>query len=143
VHQLLDTWDSPAYVRDRRFDGPAANKHALAPAPTYTPGHNLVRACSSTPRRAGLFRDRPEIAEETVATVRAEADLRDERIAGLVAQLEATDGDFRRLWAQHGARPPRDELKRFAHPTVGRLALRRQALIATRAGVVGEMIYGR
>ncbi|MGO4431673.1 XRE family transcriptional regulator, partial [Streptomyces sp. MCAF7] len=28
----------------------------------------------------------------------------------------------------HDARPSRDELKRFAHPVVGELALRRQAL---------------
>jgi hypothetical protein len=32
------------------------------------------------------------------------------------------------LWARHDARPFRDELKRFAHPVVGDLALRRQAL---------------
>ncbi|MGW1752176.1 MmyB family transcriptional regulator [Streptomyces sp. NPDC002092] len=42
-------------------------------------------------------------------------------------ELEA-DEDFRRLWSRHDARPARDEHKRFVHPVVGELALRRQAL---------------
>lgn len=71
--------------------------------------------------------DWPEIAEQTVAALRAEADPRDPETVRLIAELE-TDEDFRRLWAMHDARPSRDELKRFAHPIVGELALRRQAL---------------
>ncbi|POX42806.1 XRE family transcriptional regulator, partial [Streptomyces sp. Ru72] len=59
--------------------------------------------------------------------LRAEADPHGPGTARLVADLEA-DEDFRRLWARHDARPSRDELKRFVHPVVGELALRRQAL---------------
>ena len=57
----------------------------------------------------------------------AEADLRDPATAELVTEL-TTSPDFLRLWAKHDARPSRDELKRFAHPEVGELSLRRQAL---------------
>jgi transcriptional regulator with XRE-family HTH domain len=127
VHQLLEAWCTPAYVRDRRFEVLAANKWARALAPMYEPGHNLARDLFLDPGARRLFPDWPEIAAQTAAALRAEADPRDPRIARLVAELEA-DEDFRRLWVRHDARPSRDELKRFAHPTAGELALRRQAL---------------
>ena len=128
VHQLLDGWaGTPAYVRNRRFDVLAANKWARALAPMYEPGHNLARDVFLDPRSRRLFPHWPEIAAQTAAALRAEADPRDPRTARLVAELEA-DEDFRRLWSRHDARPTRDELKRFVHPVVGELALRRQAL---------------
>lgn len=128
VHQLLDTWaGSPAYVRNRRFDVLAANKWARALAPMYEPGHNLVREVFLHPGARRLFPDWQQIAAQTAAALRAESDPRDPRTERLVAELEG-DEDFRRLWAVHDARPARDELKRFVHPVVGELALRRQAL---------------
>jgi hypothetical protein len=36
VHQLLDMWGSPAYVRDRRFDVPAANQRPRCAHPATT-----------------------------------------------------------------------------------------------------------
>ncbi|WP_349666494.1 transcriptional regulator [Actinomadura xylanilytica] len=128
VHQLLDAWvDSPAYVRNRRFDVLAANKRARALAPMYEPGHNLALDMFLAPEVRRLLPDWPEIAAQTAAALRAEADPRDPRTARLVAELEADDG-FRALWARHDAQPSRDELKRFAHPVAGELVLRRQAL---------------
>jgi transcriptional regulator with XRE-family HTH domain len=128
VHQLLDMWShTPAYVRNRRFDVLAANKWARALAPMYEPGHNLARDMFLDPTTRELFPDWPLIAAQTAAALRAEADPRDARTAQLIADLK-TDADFRTLWAQHDARPSRDELKRFAHPVVGDLAVRRQAL---------------
>jgi transcriptional regulator with XRE-family HTH domain len=128
VHRLLDAWsDRPAYVRDRCFDVLAANKRAHALAPMYEPGRNLVRAMFLDPASRRLFPDWAEVAAQTAAALRAEADLRDPRTVRLVAELE-TDEEFRSLWARHETRPARDELKHFAHPVVGSLALRRQAL---------------
>ncbi|MGW8375258.1 helix-turn-helix transcriptional regulator [Streptomyces sp. ODS28] len=128
VHHLLDLWDAaPAYVRDRRFDVLAANKRARALAAMYTPGHNLARDMFLGPEARALFPDWPAIAAQTVAALRAESDPRDPGTARLVAEL-SEDEEFRRLWARHDARPSRDELKHFAHPVVGELALRRQAL---------------
>jgi transcriptional regulator with XRE-family HTH domain len=128
VHQLLDTWaGSPAYVRNRRFDVLAANKWARALAPMYEPGHNLAREVFLSPEARRLLPDWQQIAAQTVAALRAESDPRDPRTTRLVAELKA-DEDFRRLWALHDARPARDELKRFLHPVVGELSLRRQAL---------------
>ena len=45
----------------------------------------------------------------------------------MIAALQAY-GEFRDLWAHHDVRPTRNELKRFHHPSVGPLTLRRQSL---------------
>jgi transcriptional regulator with XRE-family HTH domain len=128
VHQLLDSWaGSPAYIRNRRFDVLAANKAARALAPMYEPGRNLAREVFFSPEVRELLPDWPQIAEQTVAALRAEADLRNPATAALLTELN-TSADFLGLWEKHDARPSRDELKRFAHPIVGELALRRQAL---------------
>jgi MmyB-like transcription regulator ligand binding domain len=87
-----------------------------------------------------LFPDRPDSAARTAEARRAEADPRDPRVARLVAELEA-DEDFRELWARHDARPSRDEVKRFAHPVVGELALRRQALTVGAAEQQVIIVY--
>ncbi|MEV4340592.1 helix-turn-helix transcriptional regulator [Streptomyces sp. NPDC049590] len=141
VHRLLDAWtDRPAYVRDRCFDVLAANKQARALAPMYEPGSNLVRAVFLDPASRRLFPDWGEVAAQTAAALRAEADPRDPRTARLVAELE-TDEEFRRLWRRHETRPARDELKRFAHPVVGSLAVRRQALTVGGAEQQVIIIY--
>jgi transcriptional regulator with XRE-family HTH domain len=138
VQQLLDSWsDTPAYVRNRRFHVLAANKLALELSPLYTPGHNLVRGMFLDHAVRALFPEWAEIAAQTAAALRAEADLRDPATAGLVSEMPADD-DFRRLWVDHDVRPARNELKRFAHPTLGALTLRRQAL--TIAGAEDQVI---
>ena len=114
------------------LDDTAAHLYALtAPDPVRPsrrePGRNPVREVFLGPEARRLFPDWAEIAAQTAAALRAEADPHDPETARLVAEL-AADEDFRRLWARHDVRPARDELKRFAHPEVGDLALRRQAL---------------
>ncbi|MEV0713987.1 helix-turn-helix domain-containing protein [Asanoa sp. NPDC050611] len=129
VQHLLDAWGgTPAYVRDRRFDVLMANKAAMMLAPMYHPGRNLVRDMFLDPAARVLFPDWPQIAEQTVAALRATADPRDRRTAALVAELRS-DADFRGLLARHDVRPTRDEIKRFHHPEVGPLTLRRQTLV--------------
>lgn len=128
LQQLLDAWGGvPAYVRDRRFDVVLANKAAMALGPLYQPGRNLVRDMFLEPGVRRLFPDWAEVAEQSVAALRASADLGDPAVAGLVAELRA-DEDFRRWWSRHDVRPTRDEVKRFEHPDVGPLTLRRQSL---------------
>ncbi|WP_194897748.1 helix-turn-helix domain-containing protein [Catenulispora pinisilvae] len=141
VHRLLNAWaGSPAYVRDRRFDVLAANKAARALASMYEPGHNLAREVFFSPEARRLLPDWPLIAEQTVAALRAEADQRDPQTVRLIAELETSE-EFRRLWAKHDARPSRDELKRFAHPDVGELSLRRQALTVGGAEQLVIIVY--
>ncbi|WP_214324718.1 helix-turn-helix domain-containing protein [Nonomuraea sediminis] len=138
VQQLLDSWGStPAYVRDGRFDVLMANKAAMALSPMYHPGRNLVRDVFLDPAARSLFPDWSDIAEQTVAALRAAADPRDPRTAALVAELQSHEG-FRRLWGRHDVRPSRNEIKRFDHPDAGRLTLRRQTL--TIAGAEDQVI---
>jgi hypothetical protein len=128
VQQLLDLWSAtPAYVRSRRFDVLAANKLAIALSPMYTPGHNLVRDMFLDRDVRTFLPDWDEIAAQTAAALRAEADPRDPATAELVSSMLA-DSRFRALWANHDVRPSRNEIKRFHHPAVGPLTLRRQSL---------------
>ncbi|AGL16242.1 helix-turn-helix transcriptional regulator [Actinoplanes sp. N902-109] len=138
VRDLLDSWEhNPAYVHDRRFDVLAANKLAMALSPLYTPGQNLVRGIFTTPGIRTLFPDWADIAHQTTAALRAEADLRDPATRTLLESM-LTDDTFRTLWETHDVRRMRNELKRFDHPAVGPLTLRRQAL--TAAGADGQVI---
>ncbi|GAA1114917.1 helix-turn-helix transcriptional regulator [Kribbella jejuensis] len=137
IQQLVDSWpSSPAYVRDQYFDVVVANKLALALSPLYTPGQNLVRGIFLDPAARELFPDWPDVAAQTAAALRAEADLSEPRTAQLVDDL-MTDDYFRDLWGRHDVRPTRNELKRFDHPVVGSLSLRRQSLsVAGADGLV-------
>ncbi|WP_433373830.1 helix-turn-helix domain-containing protein [Actinoplanes sp. CA-142083] len=136
LQQLLDAWPGvPAYVRDRHFDVLLANKPAMLLAPLYHPGRNLVRDMFLDPAARELFPDWPEVAAQSVAALRATADLDDPATAALIAELRADD-DFRRWWAHHDVRPTRDETKRFRHPDVGPLSLRRQSLAIAGSGFV-------
>ncbi|MFC8296923.1 helix-turn-helix transcriptional regulator [Micromonospora orduensis] len=138
VRQLIDSWSqTPAYVRDRRFDVLAANKLAMALSPLYTPGRNLIRGMFLDPEARTLFPDWKEIAAQSAAALRAEADPRDPATADLISSLSA-DSHFRDVWAGHDVRPTRDEVKRFNHEIVGPLTLRRETLAI--AGAEGQVI---
>ncbi|MET8233032.1 helix-turn-helix transcriptional regulator [Micromonospora sp. NPDC005298] len=138
VRQLVDSWSqTPAYVRDRRFDVLAANKLAMALSPLYTPGRNLVRGMFLDPAVRTLFPDWTEIAAQSAAALRAEADPRDPATAALISSLLA-DSLFREVWAGYDVRPTRDEVKRFNHEVVGPLTLRRETLAV--AGAEGQVI---
>ncbi|MCD5354547.1 helix-turn-helix domain-containing protein [Kineosporia mesophila] len=141
VHQLLDSWPTtPAYVRDRHFGILAANKLAQSLSDLYTPGRNLVREIFLGPRARTLFPDWPLVAAQTVAAVRAETEARDPEMIDLIAEL-SQDKDFRQLWARHHVRPARDETKRFEHPVVGPLTLRRQAMAIAGADGFVVIVY--
>lgn len=138
VQQLLDSWTvTPAYVRNRRFDVLASNELAIALSALYSPGRNLVRGIFLDPAVRALFPDWAQIAGQTAAALRAEADLRDPVTDELISAMLADDF-FREVWAGHDVRPVRDESKRFRHPSAGPLTLQRQALAI--AGAEGQVI---
>jgi hypothetical protein len=89
------------------------------------------------PAARTVFPDWPRVAAQTVAALRASADLRGPRLTALVEELRS-DAQFREIWAHHDVRPTRDEVKRFHHPDAGLLTLRRQTL--TVAGAEGQVI---
>ncbi|WP_432868218.1 helix-turn-helix domain-containing protein [Microbispora rosea] len=136
---LLDAWVGiPAYLRGRRFDVLAANGPAMALAPMYRPGRNLVRDVFLDPRARALFPQWDAVAAGSAAALRAGADLGDPALRELVKELSAASEDFRRLWERHDVRPTRDETKEFAHPVAGPLVLRRHSL--TVGGTDGQVV---
>ncbi|MFI7631301.1 helix-turn-helix domain-containing protein [Microbispora rosea] len=136
---LLDAWVGiPAYLRGRRFDVLAANGPAMALAPMYRPGRNLVRDVFLDPGARALFPQWDAVAAGSAAALRAGADLGDPALRELVEELSAASEDFRRLWERHDVRPTRDETKEFAHPVAGPLVLRRHSL--TVGGADGQVV---
>ncbi|MEV1198810.1 helix-turn-helix domain-containing protein [Microbispora rosea] len=136
---LLDAWVGiPAYLRGRRFDVLAANGPAMALAPMYRPGRNLVRDVFLDPGARALFPQWDAVAAGSAAALRAGADLGDPALRELVEELSAASEDFRRLWERHDVRPTRDETKEFAHPVAGPLVLRRHSL--TVGGTDGQVV---
>ncbi|GAB3163515.1 Transcriptional regulator, contains XRE-family HTH domain [Microbispora rosea] len=136
---LLDAWVGiPAYLRGRRFDVLAANGPAMALAPMYRPGRNLVRDVFLDPGARALFPQWGAVAAGSAAALRAGADLGDPALRELVEELSAASEDFRRLWERHDVRPTRDETKEFAHPVAGPLVLRRHSL--TVGGTDGQVV---
>ncbi|MEU6428569.1 helix-turn-helix transcriptional regulator [Microbispora sp. NPDC046973] len=141
IGRLLDAWvGTPAYLRGRRFDVLAANTTAIALAPMYRPGRNLVRDVFLDPGARALFPQWDAVAADSVAALRAVAgaDLGDPALRELVEELSAASEDFRRLWERHDVRPTRDETKEFVHPVVGPLVLRRHSL--TVGGTDGQVV---
>ncbi|OPG08786.1 helix-turn-helix domain-containing protein [Microbispora sp. GKU 823] len=141
TQRLLDAWvGTPAYLRGRRFDVLAANATAIALAPMYRPGRNLVRDVFLDPGARALFPTWDAVAADSVAALRAVAgaDLDDPALRELVGELSAASDDFRRLWERHDVRPTRDETKEFCHPVVGPLVLRRHSL--TVGGADGQVV---
>ncbi|MEV6632660.1 helix-turn-helix transcriptional regulator [Actinoplanes sp. NPDC051470] len=141
VQRLLNTWEHvPAYVRDRRFDVLAANKTAMALSGLYTPGQNLVRGIFRDPAVRALFPDWTQVAAQTAAALRAEGDVRDPRTTELIESM-LTNDEFRGMWKTYDVQPVRDEIKRFVHPVVGPLTLRRQALTIAAAPDQTIIVY--
>jgi hypothetical protein len=103
----------------------AANSLALALAPYYAVGTNLVRATFLDPRVRDMYDDWELITESAVAALRSLVgpDVDDPRLNELVGELSVRSDRFRRLWARHDARPRRRGTARLAHPQVGPLEL--------------------
>ena len=126
VLQLIGTWSTtPAVVENRYTDVLAANAIAIALAPFYAVGTNLVRATFLDPRVCDMYRDWEGITQRAVAALRALVgpDVDDPRLNELVGELSVRSERFRRLWARHDARPKRSGTARLEHPQVGSLEL--------------------
>lgn len=78
-----------------------------------------------SPRATEFFRHWDEVANDTVAMLRAEAgrDLYDRRISDLIGELSTRSEEFRRRWAAHNVRMHTTGVKLLHHPVVGDLDL--------------------
>jgi hypothetical protein len=134
VLQLIDAVDVPAFVQNGQLDVLAINRlgRAVFSEMYVKPQRqaNFGRFIFLEPRARGFYRDWADVAQQTVALLRAEAGRapHDRALHDLVGQLSTCSEDFRTLWASHDVRAHRTGLKPITHPLVGDLDLSYEAL---------------
>lgn len=130
VQRVLDSMaGTPAFVLSGRGDILAANHLGRALfSPVYAdpvrPPNN-ARFVFLSPHATEFFRHWDEVANDTVAMLRAEAgrDLYDRRLSDLIGELSTRSEEFRRRWAAHNVRMHTTGVKLLHHPVVGDLDL--------------------
>ncbi|WGT47347.1 helix-turn-helix transcriptional regulator [Tessaracoccus lacteus] len=139
IQRLLDQLQSPAYLRNQRFDILACNELGRALyAPIYeyaeahTPGQppNTARFTFLDRSAPEFFVDYEKVADDCVAFLHIEAgrDPYDKDLSDLIGELSTRSEEFRRLWAAQDVRYHRSGRKRLHHPLVGVLELDYEAL---------------
>lgn len=122
--------DAAVVVTDASYDVIAANPLARALLGGLSEEPNLARR-----RFLGRSSRETSGAEEfgpiAVARLRAAADRypRDERLAGLLAELRAGSEEFAVIWATNPVRAPGHRVKTFAHPDVGAVRVNCDVLV--------------
>ncbi|WP_405847177.1 helix-turn-helix transcriptional regulator [Streptomyces sp. NBC_01518] len=130
VRRVLDSMTgTPAFVMSGRLDVLADNLLGCALfSPVYAdpmrPPNN-ARFVFLDPHATEFFRDWDEVANDTVAMLRAEAgrDAYDRRLTDMIGELSTRSEEFRRRWAAHNVRIHTTGAKRLHHPVVGDLDL--------------------
>jgi transcriptional regulator with XRE-family HTH domain len=130
LQRVLDAMPlTPAFILSSRSDILATNGLGRAlNRPLYeSQGErvNHARFLFLDRRSAEFWRDWATIADQTVATLRAEAGRNpfDRDLTGLVGELATRSEEFRARWATHNVRLHTSGTKRIHHPLVGDLDL--------------------
>lgn len=130
IQRVLDAMPlTPAFVLSSRGDVLASNALGRAvnqPLHESQGEHvNHARFLFLDPRSAEFWRDWSTIADQTVATLRAEAGRNpfDRDLTDLVGELATRSDEFRTRWATHNVRLHTHGTKRIHHPLVGDLDL--------------------
>ncbi len=131
---VLDSITGPALVRNDRFDLLAFNtlgRALYSPVVDFSPKRpNTARFLFLSPQAPDFFPDWERIADECVASLRAEAgrDPYDKDLSDLIGELSTRSETFRLRWAAHNVHRHRAGAKRFGHPVVGELTLKFESL---------------
>jgi transcriptional regulator with XRE-family HTH domain len=128
LRRLLDGFDAPAFVRNRRWDFVAANAlgRALMCELFEAERPNQARYVFLDPRARRYFREWDEVAGDTAAMLRLESGRSpgDPALAVLIEDLLDASADFRLRWESGDVRLSQGGThKRFLHPEVGELDL--------------------
>ena len=130
VQRVLDSMvASPAFVLNGRLDVLAANALGRALfSPMYADPispPNTARFVFLDPHATAFFRAWDNVANDTVAVLRAEAgrDPYGRRLSDLIGELSTRSEDFRARWAAHNVRIHSTGVKLLHHPVVGDLDL--------------------
>ena len=129
LRALMDAWPhNPAIVYNRAFDVLASNAIADALFHDWAHSRNLMHVVFTDPAARAFYRDRHEVARNSVAGFRlghgAAPD--DPRVRRVLGELLEASPEFAELWSRHDARGKALERKRFAHRDVGPLTLTMQ-----------------
>ncbi|WP_329016303.1 helix-turn-helix transcriptional regulator [Micromonospora rifamycinica] len=135
MQQLIASMrEHPALVLGRRTDVLAANTLAREVFTDWTrmpPGErNYARWMFLDSAAAELFLDWPTVAAEVVGTLRLYAGRHpeDARLNELVGELTIASAEFSAWWNGHQVHERTHGVKRMAHPAVGPITLRYEAL---------------
>ena len=117
----------PAYIRNGRLDILTGGALAQALfAPIFTNPARPVNAARFTfldPAATEFYPDWDAVADQNVATLRAEADRNpyDKALSDLIGELSTRGDTFRQRWARHEVRRHRVGAKRLNHPLAGQM----------------------
>jgi transcriptional regulator with XRE-family HTH domain len=140
LRRLLDAMSGcPAVVVNRTLDVLAVNLLGTAVSPGFAEGGNVVRAMFLEPAARELYPEWERHGRETVAALRATADVDDPRLAELVGELSVRSPEFRSWWARHDVQAKTRGTKRLRHPVVGELTLDYETLAVQ--GADGQLLY--
>ena len=91
---------------------------------------NNPRFAFLNPRATGFYRDWDNVADDSVAILRAAAgrNPHDRALTDLIGELSTRSEEFRTRWAAHNVRFHRTGIKRLHHPVVGDLERAFEAL---------------
>jgi MmyB-like transcription regulator ligand binding domain/Helix-turn-helix domain len=134
VLRILESLDTPAYVRDARMDILAANDLALALYDGILVRDklplNLARFPFLDDRAPAFFLDWETVAGDAVATLRGEAgrNPHDKSLTDVVGELATRSEEFRTRWARHNVKHHRTAAKRLHNSLVGDLELTGEAM---------------
>ncbi|WP_067509428.1 helix-turn-helix transcriptional regulator [Actinoplanes sp. TFC3] len=126
--------EHPALILGRRTDVLAANPLACALLTDWTrlPARerNYTRWIFLDPDARAAFLDWPSVAADVAGTLRLYAGRNpdDIRLSELVGELTIKSPDFRTWWNSHKVHERTHGTKRMAHPAVGLITLRYEAL---------------
>jgi len=117
----------PAYIRNGRLDILVGNPLARALfAPIFNSPARPVNSARFTfldPAAAEFYPDWDAVADQNVATLRAEAGRNpyDKALSDLIGELSTRGDTFRQRWTRHEVRRHRAGVKRLNHPVVGQM----------------------
>jgi transcriptional regulator with XRE-family HTH domain len=130
VQRVVDSMSgTPAFVLNGRLDVLTANALGYALfAPVFADPvrpSNTARFVFLDPHATGFFRASDAVANDTVATLRAEVgrDPYDRQLSELIGELSTRSDEFRIRWAAHNVRIHATGIKLLHHPVVGDLDL--------------------
>lgn len=142
VLRILESIETPAYVRNARMDILAANDVAFALYDGVLDRDrlqlNLARFLFLDQHAPEFFLDWETVTDDTVAALRAEAgrNPHDKSLTELIGELATRSEEFRTRWARHNVKHHRTAAKRLHSSLVGDIELTGEAMELPGDGLV-------